>query len=82
MRATYSTTFVGLCPVDDTRDVYELTVVSDSMIPVESLLRAISEATVHSAYQEDITGNLAARLKGAAITTIGVHSGVRTVVTA
>lgn len=78
MRIVYSTTFVAICPADGSTDIYELEVVSDHLIPVESILAVIQLATRKPHYQEQITSELAARLEGAAVTTRGVHSGVRT----
>lgn len=83
MKITYQTTFVGQCPVDDSIDVYALTVESDQFIPVEDILGAIKTSTQPGAvYQEDIHESLSARLTQAtSITIVGTHSGVLTTVT-
>lgn len=81
MTATYQTRFTAQCPVDGTTDIYDLTVVSEQMIPVEEILEAIKDSTQHLVFQEEIHGNLSARLPDASITIVGTHSGVLTTVT-
>lgn len=83
MKVTYTTMFVGECPVDGTKDVYELEVVyEDNFLGVETILQAIENASRSPGYQEEITKDLRMRLVAAAsIKTVGVHSGIRTTVT-
>lgn len=87
MKVTYSTTFVGECPVDGTKDVYELTITTEgSGLFVENILSAIEMATQSPATQEKITELLREILNASivavsSIVTVGVHSGIRTTVT-
>ena len=80
MRARYSLTFTGQCPVNGDSDVYDLEVVSSTPIMVEDIIGAVSEATKESRTQEQITKIIRSKIP-ARITTIGFHSGVRAEVT-
>lgn len=71
---------VSKCPVDDRQDVYECTVESDRVIKVEDILAAVARHTKAPMFQEDITERMAEDL-GCKVTTSGLHSNVRTVVT-
>lgn len=76
MRVIHEATFVRRCPVDDAQDRYELRVETTHLVKIEDILAAI-EALPEQAFQEEITQNLAAKL-GCRVTTIGIHSGIRT----
>ena len=78
MRVEYTLTMTAKCPVDQSTDVYEVTVTSDRTIPVEQIRAACRVLGDRPAYQEEITTELAKRL-GATVKTVGVHSGVKTV---
>lgn len=83
MKATYETTFVATCPVDESVvDIYELTIFATETIPVEAILEATQRAALAPAFQEDITQAIAAAFPAATVETRGVHSGVRTTVEA
>lgn len=78
MRVTHELQITGVCPVDGTTDVYELTVVCvDRVLPVEWILKAVTHVTQGPVFQEDITQQLADELH-ADVTTSGCHSSVRT----
>ena len=83
MTVTYETRVVAHCPADGSLDIYEVTITHDSMVQVEEILAAISaiDSTGPPIYQEHLTQMLADRL-GATVTTVGFHSGVRTVAVA
>lgn len=82
MKVTHSTTFVGICPVDGSHDIYQLTVSTDLLVTVEDILEAIRKATDSRKFQEEITESLARLLPDCSIETVGVHSGVETRVSA
>jgi hypothetical protein len=65
------------CPVDDTQDLYEVSVETVRLLKVEDILAAI-QALPEKAFQEEITTLLAARL-GCCVVTTGYHSGVKTI---
>lgn len=65
------------CPVDDTLDVYSVTVETTEVIDVEKILHAIDKLTAKPLYQEELTLGLSRRL-GAKVVTVGEHSGVKT----
>jgi len=75
MRNTYSFTLTAKCPVDGSQDVYQVAVISNRMVPVESILVASRELTIHPDYQEALCQRLATELKSR-VEMIGVHSGV------
>lgn len=79
MRTTHSLEVVARCPVDDSHDVYRVTVTLDGdlPLPVEKILEAVHRHTAEPVYQEHLTALLAAELE-AQVSTVGVHSGVRT----
>lgn len=82
MIITYETVVVAQCPVDETVDMYDLTItMTDKMVQVEDILAAISQWTTEPVFQEDLTTALQATL-GGTVQTTGVHSGVKTVVIA
>lgn len=81
MTCTYQLTITAKCPRDESlTDVYEMTVNTEEMIAVESILHAVAEYTKHPIYQEMLAEQLALRLD-AEVTLTGSHSGVRTLVT-
>lgn len=73
---SYRTSVVALCPVNDSRDVYETTIFAP-FIEVESLLEATRKYADTKWYQEALTEDLAETLS-ARVTTRGSHSGVDT----
>ena len=78
MKVEYQLTATAICPVDgNRRDVYELRVAADHMIPVEEILAAASAFSDRAVFQEDLTQQLADRLD-ARVVTAGDHSGVAT----
>jgi len=79
MRVAYSLTIEAECPIDNELDAYECEITSTRTIPVEVILDAVKD--LPKAFQEDITVHLARKLM-AEVTTIGWHSGVKTVVVA
>jgi hypothetical protein len=54
---------------------------AERTIPVEDILAVAERLTAEPIFQEELTVKLASRL-GAEVTTVGVHSGVETEVTA
>jgi hypothetical protein len=77
MRVTYSLQISATCPVDDTMDIYECSVVAERVIPAEQILAVTKEASNMKKYQEEICRFIAAQLQ-AEVTLLGYHSGVRT----
>lgn len=81
MTTTHTLSIVGICPVDDSHDIYELTVTTEDLLPVEKILAAVKMATRGAAYQEDIAVAIATELCDytALVRMVGHHSGVKTV---
>lgn len=79
MNVTYQYTFAAVCPVDGSRDIYELTAESERTIPAEEIVSAVKRVTERSQFQESITRKLATML-GVRVQTVGTHSGVITTV--
>ncbi len=77
MRVVYELTINAICPVDGKPDVYQLTVRSAKVIPVEDILAAVKKEVAEPAYQETITERLF-RAIGTQVETFGIHSGVKT----
>lgn len=74
---TYSTEFFALCPTNNVRIKYTLTIVSDRVIMVEDI---IDEVTLHDrGYHEEIADQLH-RVFGGTQTLVAEHHGV-TIVT-
>ena len=65
------------CPVDDTLDVYHVTVETHRQINAEDILIAIRGLTTRAIYQEELTRLLSDNLQ-AKVITVGEHSGVTT----
>lgn len=59
---TYSTKFFSLCPTNEVRIEYALTIQSDDMIPVEHIIAEVS--TLTRGYHEDFADVLFARFGG------------------
>jgi len=76
MRVIHEVEFSRKCPVNDAWDHYEARFETKSLLKVEDILAAI-DALPEKAFQEEITQKLAAKL-GCRVTTIGMHSGIRT----
>lgn len=76
----YRLTVTATCPVDETTDVYELTVRTSGMLEVEEILSAVKRYTAKPIFQERLTFVLAMTLQSE-VTTKGTHSGVKTVCT-
>jgi hypothetical protein len=81
MKATYETTIVTRCPVNGDRDVYAVTIESDTQISCETINQTIDEWSNESCYQEILTQYLATELAAKVITS-GIHSGVTVTVVA
>jgi GTP cyclohydrolase I len=79
MIVTYTLEILAKCPVDGKPDVYQMTVRTKRIIPVEDILRAVEAVTAQPAFQEAITQDLS-RTLGAEVETQGTHSKVRTTV--
>lgn len=79
MNVTHRLTITANCPVDDQADVYRVTVETDRVLPVETILEGVAALTRQPLFQEELTERLA-ELLGAVVTTKGTHTGVRTVV--
>ncbi len=79
MKVTHEFTMRAVCPVDGKSDLYAVTVETDRLLKIEDILGEISAAAEEPDFQENITVDLARRL-GAHVTTIGVHTGIKTTV--
>lgn len=78
MLVRHHLTATAKCPADGRIDHYELVVECKRVIEVEKILAEVARVQGQSLYQEEVTQHLAKRLK-AKVTTIGFHSGVKTV---
>ena len=76
MRVVYELTINAVCPADGKPNVYQLTVRSARVIPVEDILAAVKRETADAAYQEVITERLF-RALGAEVETFGIHSSIK-----
>lgn len=65
------------CPKDHKPDLYEVTVTTRRVIPVEDIIAALARLEPVEQYQEQFTVELA-RAIGAEVKTVGFHSGVKT----
>jgi len=77
MIARHELTAWGQCPVDGAPDRYEITVRSSRVVMVEDILAAADGLLSKPIYQEAFTDQLASKL-GAGVTTVCIHSGVKT----
>jgi hypothetical protein len=82
MQVQYSLTIKAFCPVDpEMEDEYALVIRSDHKILVEHILKAVEQCTEGPIYQEELTCTIQQALGGnVEVETIGLHSGVRTLV--
>ena len=79
MRITYHYQLHAQCPVDNTTiDVYEFTIESAVMIKVETIIECFVYAAGGPIFQEELTDRVARKL-GAKVTSVGWHSGVKTI---
>lgn len=78
MRCIYKFKARAKCPVDPSKtDVYKFRVVSPGLIPVERILEFLEKnAGENAIFQEELTEKCALAL-GAAVTSVGWHSGVK-----
>lgn len=81
MICKYETRLVAACPVDDRPDVYEMLFESAETIQVEDIIAELSPYMGRKVFQEDITSELARKLK-CKVTSVGWHSGIKTTVIA
>lgn len=81
MKTTYELKAEATCPVDGKTIDYRIAVTVErpgkAMIFVEDLIATVGDIAREPTTQEDMTKALAERLPGAAILTVGTHSGVR-----
>ena len=76
MLNTYRIEVRAVCPVvDGERDLYAVTVESESMIEVETIIAFFKQYGEQKIFQEELTRKAATHL-GAKVTTVGSHSGV------
>ena len=76
MLNTYEIEVTCICPVDDLPDVYHLTITARRVIPVEDLIKAVSDVKEQKLYQEDLCQSLHRRVNACCVL-VGFHSGVR-----
>ncbi len=81
LRVEHRLRVVAQCPVDDSTDVYDATIVLDRQVDVETILKHVLAFNGQQVYQEGLTAHLADVLC-AQVITVGTHSGVVTTVTA
>lgn len=76
MRVEHQFRVHGRCPVDNTMDVYDVTITARTLVKVEDILAAVG-ALKWPLYQEQMTTQLAGVL-GCHVRSVGYHSGVKT----
>lgn len=82
MKVKHELTIKAKCPVNEAHDEYQCTVETECLIQVETILVAAKKLGERKIYQEDLCALLAKDLGGdAAVTLVGIHSGVKTTVT-
>lgn len=79
LTCNYEFQAVAICPVDGSHDVYTVTVRTSATRMVEDLLAAVRRCNTEPITQEDFTEKLHRELKEE-VSTVGMHSGVRTTV--
>lgn len=72
---TYEVTYRAACPNGDLQDHYNVTIQTEQMLSVESILASL-KALPGKAYQEDLATQLRNAL-GAPLTMTGWHHGVK-----
>lgn len=77
MLITHTLQVVAVCPVDGKPDVYECTVLTSRIIPVEEIVAAVVALKDRKAYQEDVCQELHRQL-ACEVKLVGYHSGVKT----
>lgn len=78
MRVTHNLIVFAICPANEARvDAYATTVEVDRFIAVEEIMEVAASYRGEAVWQEDLTKQLAGRLR-ARIITVGEHSGVKT----
>lgn len=80
MKVTHTFEFSAKCPVNDGQDIYQCSVQTDRLIPVEDILEVTDSYAEKRMYHEHICQELANKL-GCVVTIRGKHSGVQTEVT-
>lgn len=78
MRVEHHLIVTGTCPVDHKPDRYEAVIECTNTVKVEDIVREAGALQAQPMFQEDLTQALA-RALGAKVTTIGYHSGVKTI---
>ena len=76
MMVTHELEITCKCPVDDTLDRYHVMVSVNRVLPVEDIIAAVADLPPRE-YQENLTDRLA-RVLGARVVSVGIHSGVTT----
>lgn len=77
MNIIYELTIHAKCPVDGSDDIYQMTVTTSEIIPVELILDIVKECSALPIFQESLTESLAAKLQ-TTVKTVGYHTGVKT----
>lgn len=80
MRAKHTLQIEAKCPVNNKTDKYTLEVTTNRLVKVEDIMAIVKEeASGDAVFQEELTEQLAFRLK-CKVKTTGTHSGVETIV--
>lgn len=77
MLVEHTLTVCARCPVNELRDVYEVTFRLNRLIKVEELLTITGEYSGKKIFQEELTQAMADRLQ-CIVESRGTHSGVKT----
>ncbi len=72
----YEIEITCMCPVDDLPDVYQLTVTAKRVIPVETIIAAVSGFSEAKMYQEDLCQAIHRKVNATCVL-VGYHSGVK-----
>ena len=72
----YKLEITCLCPVDDLPDVYQLTVTARRVIPVETILKVVSDLSTQKMFQEDLCQAIHRKVNACCVL-VGYHSGVK-----
>jgi hypothetical protein len=78
--AKHRFTLQAKCPVDENvTDVYDVTVITRRTLLVEDIMEAVESLSLERPlYQEELTEQLAEKLDGTIVQTVGMHSKVET----
>jgi len=77
MKVEHTLRVIARCPVDGLPDVYTVTIRTERVLPVETIMAVAAQLVEERLFQEDVTQRFH-RALACEVESIGYHSGVRT----